>query len=369
MPVPRRIPPHVVLATPRFFPDTGGVESHVYEVARRLSGLGFRVAVLATDNASTSVRQETVEGVRVVRVPALPRGRDWRYVRGIGRYLTAMRPDLVHVHSYHTFVAPQALAWATRRRVPRVLTFHAGGHSSGLRTAVRPAQQWALRPLLARASRLVVLSEWERDVYVKRLHLPPQLFACIPNGADLPAVDPLPPTDPDLVVSVGRLERYKGHHRVIAAMPELRRRRPSARLWIAGAGPAEAELRAQAERLGVAPFVEISAVPPDRRREMAERVARAGVVALLSDFETQPIAALEALSLGRPLVVADRPGLTQLAARGLADAIDADAPPAQVAAALEAAIDRPPAGRELDLPTWDACAADLAGLYRDILAR
>ena len=38
---------------------------------------------------------------------------------------------------------------------------------------------------------------------------------------------------------------------------------------------------------------------------MADELARAKVVVLLSEFETQPLAALEALSLGCRLIVAD----------------------------------------------------------------
>jgi len=46
---------------------------------------------------------------------------------------------------------------------------------------------------------------------------------------------------PHLIVSGGRLERYKGHHRAIAALPELIRRVPDARLYVVGTGPYEGE--------------------------------------------------------------------------------------------------------------------------------
>ena len=53
------------------------------------------------------------------------------------------------------------------------------------------------------------------------------------------------------MLSSGRLERYKGHHRAIEALPLLRSTHPDAHLVILGGGPYEAELRALAERLGV----------------------------------------------------------------------------------------------------------------------
>ena len=70
------------------------------------------------------------------------------------------------------------------------------------------------------------------------------------NGASLPPPsDPPPAVDPHLILSVGRLEYYKGHHRAIGALPALHKRLPDARLQIVGTGPYEAELRALVDRL------------------------------------------------------------------------------------------------------------------------
>jgi glycosyltransferase involved in cell wall biosynthesis len=44
-------------------------------------------------------------------------------------------------------------------------------------------------------------------------------------------------------VSCGRLERYKGHHRVIEALPLVQQTVPDATLHILGSGPYEKELR------------------------------------------------------------------------------------------------------------------------------
>jgi glycosyltransferase involved in cell wall biosynthesis len=89
----------------------------------------------------------------------------------------------------------------------------------------------------------------------------------------------------------------------------------------------------------------------------------------LSEYETQPLAALEALSAGCRLVVADTPGLRQLAAQGLARAVELDSPPADVAAAILAELDSPPLPEPPPLPTWDDCANALANLYRSVAAR
>ena len=147
-----------------------------------------------------------------------------------------------------------------------------------------------MRPLLARAAALVAVARFEIDEYSSELRIPPSRFVLIPNGVDLP--EPVDRGDTmtvasagPLIASVGRLERYKGHQRVIAAMPAVRRVLPDARPWIAGTGPYEAQLRRIAEELGVADAVEISSVPADDRGAMAGRLAKADLVVLLSDFE------------------------------------------------------------------------------------
>jgi phosphatidylinositol alpha-1,6-mannosyltransferase len=53
-----------------------------------------------------------------------------------------------------------------------------------------------------------------------------------------------------LILCFGRLVRRKGVHRLIAALPELRRRVPTAAVLVAGTGPEERRLRRQAAGLG-----------------------------------------------------------------------------------------------------------------------
>jgi len=215
------------------------------------------------------------------------------------------------------------------------------------------------------------MARFEIEHYGRVLRLPPERFVAVPNGSDLPELLPgeRHPPDPGLIASVGRLERFKGHHRAIAALPEVARRRPDVRLWIAGSGPYGPKLRRLAARLGVSDRVEIEAVPPDRRREMAERLSRASLVVLLSEFETHPIAVLEAAALGRPVLVGDTSGLRELAQDGLARAIPLDASPERLAGAMIEEMQRPPLVRSPAIHTWDECAERLLGVYREVLGR
>ena len=139
--------------------------------------------------------------------------------------------DLVHCQGYHTLVAPLAMLTALRARIPYVVTFHSGGHGSALRRSVRPLQAWLLRPLLIRAGRLIAVSDFEAALFARRLRIPLGAIEVIPSGVTLPEVeDAQSPSGPPLILSIGRLERYKGHHRVLEAVPAVNEARPGTRL-------------------------------------------------------------------------------------------------------------------------------------------
>jgi glycogen synthase len=357
------------MVCPRYYPATGGTELHTREVARRVAAEGHHVTVITTDTTGRLPRCEEVQGVHIRRVRAWNAGSELHFAPGMYPLITRGNWDVVHCQGYHTLVPPLAMSAALRAGVPYVLTFHGGGHSSVLRNRVRSLQSRLLRPLLARADRLIALAEFELTLFGDRLGIPRERFALIPNGADLPAVDnhALVASSAPIIASVGRLERYKGHHLLIAALPLILQARPDARVWIAGSGPFESHLRNLAERLSVVDHVDIRSIPAGDRQSMAVELSKIALLVSLSEYETQPIAVLEALSLGRPALVADTPGLSDLARRGLARAIPLDSRPHEIAAAVLAQLRDPllpPA--DLKLPTWQDCAMQLLALYGNV---
>ena len=358
----------VLMVSAAYFPSLGGVETHVHEAALRLASMGISVEVLATDLSGRLPVHEEHDGIEVRRVRAFPEGRDWRFAPGIDKAIGQGKWDVIHCQGYHTLVAPIALAAAWRRSIPSVLTFHSGGASTPLRSAIRRVQLLLLRPLVRHARALLAVSEFERESLAAALHLSRERFVVIPNGSELPRPDLTPNDDArdTLVLSIGRLVRYKGHHRAIAAMPDLLRERPDARLEIVGAGPDEAELRQQIEDLGLEKRVRIRAIPGADRQAMANLVGMADLVTLLSEYESQGIAALEAITLGRKVLVADTSALSELARDGRARAVPLDASPAETARAILESLEDPPPSVAVSPWTWDDCANELAAVYRRV---
>jgi glucosyl-dolichyl phosphate glucuronosyltransferase len=356
----------VLMVTPRSPLGGGGVERHVTEVSRRVAAAGAEVAVLCAEPGAPGVSERRDDGVLVRSVPAWPAERDYLFAPRLWREMSREPWDLVHVQSYHTLVAPLAMLRALVLGIPYVVTFHGGGHSSGWRNRIRRIQRRALRPLLARAARLIAVARFEIELYGRELDLPPERFVLIPNGTDSgfdAAMNGADPGGPAVLASIGRLERYKGHHRVIAALPRVLERQPDARLLIVGNGPYEAALRRQAAELGVDDRVEFISVPANDPAGMAELLSGVSIVVLMSEFETHPLVALEAAAAGRRLLVADRAGLAEVAADGLAKAMSPDEPPGVIGDAIVEELGRPRPQRAPRLTSWDECAAELLALY------
>jgi glycosyltransferase involved in cell wall biosynthesis len=119
--------------------------------------------------------------------------------------------------------------------------------------------------------------------------------------------------------------------------------------------------------LGVSDRVSICGFGPERRAAMGKLVADADVFCLLSEYESHPVAVMEALGAGTKALVADTSGLSELGRAGLATTIALEATAQQVAAAaLAVAAAEPP--KPSAMPSWDDCADQLHHLYREVAA-
>ena len=365
------MPMRVLMVSASYLPEMGGLETHVREVSSRLAKTGdFEITVLAADRTRSRPRVEVIDGLTVLRVPAWPSNRDYFLAPSIASVVGYRGTwDLVHCQGVHTPVPVLAMLAAARARTPYMVTFHTGGHTLPHRNALRSLQWRVIGPLLRKAESLVAVSRFEADSLSAQAHLSGNPVTVIPNGGTMPPPAPGTHAIPGRIVSPGRLERYKGHHRVIEALPHVIRGNPAAHLVILGGGSYEAELRNFAQRHGVADRVTIRRLPPADREAMATAMAQASVVAAMSDYESQGIAVLEALSLGRPVVGSDVAAIGDLVAEGLVQGVPPAASPAAIAQQLLKAMSAPAPMALPQLPTWDTSAEELRQLYLSTAGR
>ena len=364
-------PPRVLMVAPRYTPcPEGGIAMHVYQVGPRLARAGIDVTILATDVSGKLPAVEESEGLRILRVRAWPAHKDYLFAPGIYRVITRGGWDLVHCQGFHSLVAPVAMLAAWRSNIPYILTLHSAGDVSRLRKALRGLHRRMMRPLLSRAEKLIAVSEVEAAFFEERLRLPAEQFAIISNGighlVEVPEAAE-GANNSSLILSIGRLVQYKGHQRMIAALPKVLEQVPDAQLRIAGVGPYESALQKMARKLNVADRVEIRPFPAGDWRGIASLISRAGLVTLLSEYESQGIAVLEALSLRRPVLVTGTSALQEFANRGLVRAVPLESTSEEVATAVVDQLRQPLKAMNVELPTWDDCVADLLTLYHCVV--
>jgi glycosyltransferase involved in cell wall biosynthesis len=288
-------------------PEAGGAELHLEHVLLEAMRRGWRVTWLASGFPGGAPDGEH-RGMRVVR-----RGTWWNFnavLPGVlAREFASPAPDLVveDINKVPCFTP----LW-TKAPVGVVIPHLFG--TTAFREANAAVASYvvsleALIPRVYRRSPFVVISESTRDDLIAR-GVPRERITVVHCGLDhatyLP--DPaVPKAAQPTLLFVGRLRRYKGLDWVMRVFPRVRERVPAARLAVIGDGPADAELRATARRLGVADAVEFLGFLP--RAEKVRRMQSAWAVLQPSPKEGWGLTVVEAGACGTAVVAADSPGL------------------------------------------------------------
>jgi glycosyltransferase involved in cell wall biosynthesis len=216
---------------------------------------------------------------------------------------------LVHAHDPKSHV----LAASVTRRVG--IPWIAGHHGWLSRGRRERLYQRAAAAAMRTAARIVCVSDAGREDLILARVAPPGRIDVVPNGIRAARVVPTTDRagarrqlgvhdDRPLLLSCGRLDRGKGPHRVLRAAAALERRlaRPVA-VALLGEGPERRALRALAVELGIGDRV----CMPGFRADAPRLYDAADVFLLASDAEQHPVALLEAMAAGLP-VVATRVG-------------------------------------------------------------
>lgn len=331
------------MANYEFPPVGGGGATANYSLAREMVAEGHEVAVV-TSGFRGLPKRETVDGIRVIRVPVYRQRRDFTKTQEMLQYVISATPRLALMglcgrwDVVHTFFAvPSGLAgwWASRMgRIPHVIRLGGGdlpGHEKRFGTLHRMIKP-VLSCLLGGAAARVVNSEGLRE---RAKWLYPNLdFEVIYNGVDRELYRPVdePPSGPPVVLFVSRLIERKGLQHLLPALALLKDRGHNFELKVVGDGPLRPDLQEKAEQLDLTGRVEFMGLQP--RSEMPEIYRSAHIFCLPSSSEGMANVVLEAIASGLPPVVTDVPGSRELVEDGVSGFIVENAEPDTLADAL-----------------------------------
>ncbi len=155
----------------------------------------------------------------------------------------------------------------------------------------------------SQSMRLVGASHWNKF----------RLVRCGLEMDKLPKINPRG-RDPNTIVCVGRLCSDKAQAGLLFAFSKLKKRFPLAKLRFIGDGPDRSELELLASSLGIGSQTTFLGRLPES--ETLEEVSKAGVFVLPSFWEGLPVAIMEAMALGVPVVTSRIAGVPELVVDG-----------------------------------------------------
>jgi glycosyltransferase involved in cell wall biosynthesis len=263
--------------------------------------------------------------------------------RELGSAMDRFAPDVVHVHNIYPSLGPAVLLAAGERGIPVVMTVHnfrlrcpnglmftdnalcrrceSGNYLNALMHPCFPTYKQAgayasilwihrfVMKLHDRVARFIVPSEFIR-FRLREWGIPEERISFVRHFVQSPSGSMPEAESGKYGLFLGRLSAEKG----LAGLLKALQRAGDPPFLIAGDGPLREELTrlartlslSQTRFLGQRPHLEVSGL-----------LAGARYVALPSiSEEVSPLAALEALSAGRPLLVSDRGALPEFVARG-----------------------------------------------------
>lgn len=290
----------------------------------------------------TTAAEEDVDGLHFYRTAAgagpfanLPVGREVALMKALGQRLEQVvkqvKPDIIHAHSPVLNALP-ALKVGRKLGIPVVYEIRAFWEDAAVdhgTTSQGSLRYRATRGLetraIQRADHVFTICEGLRADIVAR-GVASSKVTVIPNAVDVESFSLASPPDAALqaklgltgctvVGFIGSFYAYEGLDLLIAALPALIQARPDVKVLLVGGGSQEANLRQQAQQLGVAHKVVFAGRVP--HQEVSRYYDLINVLAYprhpmrLTDLVT-PLKPLEAMAQGQLFVASDVGGHKEL---------------------------------------------------------
>lgn len=281
-------------------PEYGGIESVTEALAQDHSSAGHDVEVVCfTRNKTRCVSKERL-AIRSVRALAEVASQPLAHGYVFACNDAAQDADIVHVHTPNLLAAISVLCLPVH--IPVVVHWHADIQEKGaLGILVRPIEQAMLR----RADSIVATSE-AYAVASKSLAPHTDRVSIIPIGiADVENTPKLVESARPYVLFVGRLVPYKGLRVLLDAFVSVNH---EAEIRIVGIGPQEAQLKAQADRLGITDRVKFLGRVDDAKLQELMEGASIFCLPSIDRREAFGVVLLEAMRARRAIVATDIPG-------------------------------------------------------------
>ncbi|KAL1302685.1 hypothetical protein AAFC00_003048 [Neodothiora populina] len=273
------MPYNIAMISDFFFPQPGGVESHIYQLSTKLIDRGHKVIIIThAYQGRTGVRYLT-NGLKVYHVPFFVIYRETTFPTvfsffPIFRNIVVRESiQIVHGHASLSSLCHEGILHARTMGLRTVFTDHS---LFGFADAASILTNKLLKFTLSDVDHVICVSHTCKENTVLRASLDPLMVSVIPNAvvasnfrplhpselaqahaspnvSALPppppmTSQPLGPKDTITIVVISRLFYNKGTDLLIASIPRILAQHPNVRFIIAGSGPKAIDLEQMLDR-------------------------------------------------------------------------------------------------------------------------
>ncbi|MFK8035824.1 MAG: glycosyltransferase [Hyphomicrobiales bacterium] len=281
--------------------DTGGAPEHAYQLMRALKDrVEFHVAC-PTDRPYYQrfvalLGQDRVIEIphRKLSVPAL-----WRLYREVRR----RKVDIMHAHGKGGGVYARAVGFLSRKKI--IYTSHGMPPMDGSFFWFLNTDVWLDFSLSKFTNAVICVSSGEKDEIVAHHVTKPEKLFVIDNGVAMgsPRGHKNTAGQPLRLVAVSRFDAQKNPKELYEIVVELEQRKLAGgfHLTVLGDGDGRDEFERKIEEIGLSHRVTMTGAVPDVRKYFREN----DVLVSTSIWEGMPLALLEAMSEGLPIMATD----------------------------------------------------------------
>jgi glycosyltransferase involved in cell wall biosynthesis len=292
--------------------DVGGLEKVVVSLLENLDRDAFTPHLICLNGAGKMAAEIdlpdenrlVLERTRDVRLPIVGVSIDPFRLHQIRRFVRARQLDVLHAHNIGPLIyAGVATRLIPMRRRPRIV-YSDHNQLFSMDAGRTQRARWYLKL----ADQIIAVSQDLERTLTERLQAPPEKVRVLYNGVDsnrFAGTDrsklrrELRIGDGEFVVGTAiRLSEVKGIDYLLDAVPAVLAKTPATRFVIAGDGPVRPALEEKARRLGLGDRVLFIGY----RSDVPDVVSAFDVYVLPSVTEGLPLALLEALAVGNPIV-------------------------------------------------------------------
>jgi glycosyltransferase involved in cell wall biosynthesis len=284
----------------------GGAELHTFQLANALATHGdvCTTVSLTSTHSTVHLSQDSIKMLNGNRIY------DIGTIFGLSRIIRTHRPEIIVAIDER----PLLFATISRQLAGSNAKLVSVIHNPDFQTARERVFHPIYRSVVAGVDAMVYVAQNQRKLWEDRGYSPPTAIV-IPNGVDLCRFSVHSVTEwrdrtrlmlgfgpGDYVIGLcGHFRRQKNHWQLIDAIRILRDRGYPAKALLVGSGPTQSTIEQYAKQRGMLEHIVFAGLQQDVR----PYTSAFDVGVLCSFFEAAPLATLEMMAMGLPVVVSN----------------------------------------------------------------